>query len=133
MQPLASVEGRDNDTLMYLIHGLVLILFVGWAIYFIVVLIKFRQTSLVKDNNITPVGYIIMACNASPGPRHLPNHQFIVVLQGIFHARSVNLVRAENKSYDEQGDQKSADQYADSVKQFMPARSPVVFGDDRFR
>jgi len=44
MQPLASVEGRDNDTLMYLIHGLVLILFVGWALYYIVVLIKFRQT-----------------------------------------------------------------------------------------
>jgi len=44
MQPLASVEGRDNDTLMYLIHGLVLVLFVGWAIYYIVVLIKFRQT-----------------------------------------------------------------------------------------
>jgi len=44
MQPLASVEGRDNDLLMYLIHGLVLVLFVGWAIYFIVVLIKFRQT-----------------------------------------------------------------------------------------
>ena len=48
MQPLASVEGRDNDTLMYLIHGLVLILFVGWAIYFIVVLIKFRQKKNVK-------------------------------------------------------------------------------------
>ncbi len=43
MQPLASLEGRDNDTLMYLIHGLVLVLFVGWAIYFIVVLFKFRQ------------------------------------------------------------------------------------------
>ena len=44
MQPLASVEGRDNDTLMYLIHGLVLVLFIGWAVYFIFVLIKFRQT-----------------------------------------------------------------------------------------
>jgi len=44
MQPLASVEGRDNDTLMYLIHGLVLVLFAGWAIYYIVVLVKFRQT-----------------------------------------------------------------------------------------
>ena len=43
MQPLASVEGADNDTLMYLIHALVLILFVGWALYFIVVLIKFRE------------------------------------------------------------------------------------------
>ena len=49
MQPLASVEGRDNDTLMYLIHGLVLILFVGWALYFIFVLIKFRQR---KDKKV---------------------------------------------------------------------------------
>ena len=48
MQPLASVEGRDNDTLMYLIHGLILILFIGWAIYFIFVLIKFRQTNKSK-------------------------------------------------------------------------------------
>ncbi len=44
MQPLASVEGRDNDILMYWIHGLVLVLFVGWAVYYVVVLIKFRQT-----------------------------------------------------------------------------------------
>jgi len=48
MQPLASVEGRDNDTLMYLIHGLVLILFIGWACYFIFVLIKFREKKNVK-------------------------------------------------------------------------------------
>jgi len=44
MQPLASLEGRDIDALMYLIHGLILLLFVGWAIYFIVVLIKFRKS-----------------------------------------------------------------------------------------
>jgi cytochrome c oxidase subunit 2 len=50
LQPLASVEGRDNDTLMYLIHGLILVLFVGWAIYYIVVLIKFRQT---KNSKVT--------------------------------------------------------------------------------
>src|ERR1700733_7144125 len=50
MQPLASVEGRDNDTLMYLIHGLVLVLFVGWAIYFVVVLIKFREK---KNGKVT--------------------------------------------------------------------------------
>jgi cytochrome c oxidase subunit 2 len=44
MQPLASVEGRDIDVLMYLIHGLILILFIGWAVYFVVVLFKFRQS-----------------------------------------------------------------------------------------
>ncbi len=44
LQPLASVEGRDVDTLMYLIHGLILLLFVGWAVYFIVVLIRFRRS-----------------------------------------------------------------------------------------
>jgi cytochrome c oxidase subunit II len=52
MQPLASVEGRDNDTLMYLIHGLILILFVGWAIYFVTVLIKFRQRKGVKAREV---------------------------------------------------------------------------------
>ncbi|MBF0490104.1 MAG: cytochrome c oxidase subunit II [Candidatus Omnitrophica bacterium] len=51
MPPLASVEGRDIDTLMYLIHGLILILFVGWAVYFIVVLIKFRKTNNPKVQN----------------------------------------------------------------------------------
>ncbi len=51
MQPLASVEGRDNDTLMYLIHGLILVLFVGWAIYFIFVLIKFRKS---KNPTVIP-------------------------------------------------------------------------------
>ncbi len=51
MQPLASIEGRDLDTLMYLIHGLILILFIGWAIYFVVVLIKFRASKNPKVQN----------------------------------------------------------------------------------
>src|SRR6202142_4576455 len=55
MQPLASVEGRDNDTLMYLIHGLLLFLFVGWAIYFIIVLIKFRKS---KNPTVTHTPHI---------------------------------------------------------------------------
>ena len=44
MQPLASNEGAHLDLLMYLIHGLILILFIGWGIYFIVVLFKFRKS-----------------------------------------------------------------------------------------
>ncbi len=51
MQPLASVEGKNIDVLMYLIHGLMLILFIGWAIYFIVVLIKFRKSVHPKVSN----------------------------------------------------------------------------------
>ena len=58
MQPLASVEGRDNDTLMYLIHGLILLLFVGWALYFIFVLIKFRQRKGVKSKEVHVVHQI---------------------------------------------------------------------------
>ena len=52
MQPLASVEGQDLDTLMYLIHSLILVLFVGWAIYFIVVLVKFRASKNPKVQNV---------------------------------------------------------------------------------
>jgi len=58
MQPLASVEGRDNDTLMYLIHGLVLILFVGWAIYFVVVLFKFRASKNKKATDSHAAHYV---------------------------------------------------------------------------
>ncbi len=52
MQPLASNEGAHLDLLMYLIHGLILILFVGWGLYFIVVLFKFRKSvhPKVKDS-----------------------------------------------------------------------------------
>lgn len=41
---LASVEGREIDTLMYLVHFLMLALFVGWAIFFIIALVRFRKT-----------------------------------------------------------------------------------------
>jgi|CXWL01.1.fsa_nt_gi cytochrome c oxidase subunit 2 len=53
MQPLASTEGAQLDLLMYLIHGVILLLFVGWGIYFIVVLFKFKQSSnpKVKDSS----------------------------------------------------------------------------------
>lgn len=48
MQPLASVEGANLDLLMYLIHGVILILFVGWGLYFIFVLLKFRKSASPK-------------------------------------------------------------------------------------
>jgi cytochrome c oxidase subunit 2 len=44
MPALASLEGREIDTLMYFVHLLMLVLFVGWAIFFVVTLAKFRQT-----------------------------------------------------------------------------------------
>lgn len=43
LPPLASREGGQIDFVMYLVHGLILVLFVGWAIYFIYVLWRFRQ------------------------------------------------------------------------------------------
>ncbi len=55
MQPLASNEGAHLDLLMYLIHGVILILFVGWGLYFIYVLIRFRKTSTSKTEGSSPV------------------------------------------------------------------------------
>ena len=39
----ASSSGYKVDMIIYLIHALMFVLFVGWAIYFIIVLYKFRE------------------------------------------------------------------------------------------
>src|SRR3989338_1897112 len=39
----ASSHGHEVDMIIYLVHVLMLVLFVGWAVYFIVVLVKFRK------------------------------------------------------------------------------------------
>lgn len=44
MPPLWSVEGQDVDLLMVLIHLVMLILFVGWAVFFVVALMRFRKS-----------------------------------------------------------------------------------------
>ncbi len=62
MPPLASAEGLKIDILMYLIHGLVALLFFGWAIYFIVVLIKFRKKPNVQardSHDVTKVSSVV--------------------------------------------------------------------------
>lgn len=40
---LASAHGHEIDTLIYLIHLLMLVLFVGWGIFFIAALVKFNR------------------------------------------------------------------------------------------
>lgn len=40
---LASAHGHEIDLLIYLIHALMLVLFVGWGIFFIYTLVRFRK------------------------------------------------------------------------------------------
>jgi len=40
---LASAHGQDIDLIIYLIHALMLVLFIGWAIFFIYTLFRFRK------------------------------------------------------------------------------------------
>ena len=47
---LASAHGQEIDTLIYLIHILMLVLFVGWGIYFIIVLLRFNRWKNPKAN-----------------------------------------------------------------------------------
>ena len=39
----ASSHGHEVDMVIYLIHSLMIVLFVGWAIFFVLVLFKFRK------------------------------------------------------------------------------------------
>ena len=41
----ASAHAGDIDRLMVLVHWLMLVLFVGWSVFFVYVLIRFRATT----------------------------------------------------------------------------------------
>lgn len=43
LPPLASMEGQRIDLVLYLVHVLMLVLLVGWAVFFIYVLFRFSQ------------------------------------------------------------------------------------------
>ncbi len=50
LPPLASAHGYEIDQMIYIVHGLMLLLFVGWGLFFIVALIKFNKKSNPKAN-----------------------------------------------------------------------------------
>lgn len=50
LPPLASAHGAEIDYMIFLLHILVLVLFTGWAIYFIIVLLKFNKSKNPKAN-----------------------------------------------------------------------------------
>jgi cytochrome c oxidase subunit II len=54
---IASAHGYEVDQLIIMIHWLMLALFIGWGIYFVVVLFKFRQKKHPHTNTVDYVGY----------------------------------------------------------------------------
>ena len=47
---VASAHGQQIDMMIYLVHFLMLVLFVGWAIFFVIVLIRFNKKKNPKAN-----------------------------------------------------------------------------------
>lgn len=50
LPPIASAHGYQIDQMIYLIHGLMLLLFVGWGVFFIITLIRFNKWANPKAN-----------------------------------------------------------------------------------
>ena len=50
LPPVGSAHGHEIDFMIYLVHALMLVLFVGWAIYFVTVLFKFNRWANPKAN-----------------------------------------------------------------------------------
>lgn len=46
----ASSHGHEVDMVIFLIHALMIVLFIGWAIFFVLVLMKFRKGKSPKAN-----------------------------------------------------------------------------------
>jgi len=47
---VASAHGHEIDMMIYLVHVLMLVLFLGWGIYFVVVLWRFRRKNNIRAN-----------------------------------------------------------------------------------
>jgi cytochrome c oxidase subunit 2 len=54
LPPLQSVEGHEVDRILALIHGLVLLLLVGWGVYFVVALLRGRKTRAADPSHTAP-------------------------------------------------------------------------------
>jgi cytochrome c oxidase subunit II len=50
LPPVASSHGYEIDQMIYIVHGLMLLLFVGWGIFFITALIKFNRRANPRAN-----------------------------------------------------------------------------------
>lgn len=50
LPPIASAHGYEIDQMIYIVHGLMFVLFIGWGIFFIVALIKFNRRVNPKAN-----------------------------------------------------------------------------------
>ncbi|MCD8533951.1 MAG: cytochrome c oxidase subunit II [Verrucomicrobia bacterium] len=48
MPELANEAGKDIDGLIYVIHGFMAVLFIGWLIYYVTALVKFRRVESPK-------------------------------------------------------------------------------------
>ena len=66
---LASAHGGALDRMTLWVHLLMLFLFVGWSIYFVVVLLRFRASKNLKAN-----------------PEGVQNHASTYVEVGVLHA-----------------------------------------------
>ena len=58
LPPIASAHGYEIDQMIYIVHGLMLLLFVGWGIFFIVTLIKFNRRANPKANYVGATSHI---------------------------------------------------------------------------
>lgn len=50
LPPIASAHGYEIDQMIYMVHGLMVLLFIGWGIFFIVALIRFNRRANPKAN-----------------------------------------------------------------------------------
>ena len=58
LPPLASAHGYEIDQMIYIVHGLMLILFVGWGIFFVTALFKFNRHCNPKANYVGATSHI---------------------------------------------------------------------------
>src|SRR2546425_5448188 len=89
LPPLASQHGQKVDDLMIYIHLLMIALFVGWSLYFIYAIWRFRQSRSPKANFIGTTTHASTAIEVAVG---IVEGGFLFCLAISLLARSVERV-----------------------------------------
>jgi cytochrome c oxidase subunit 2 len=58
LPPVASSHGAQIDFIIFLVHCLMAVLFIGWGIYFVYVIFRFRQRKGHKANHIGTTSHV---------------------------------------------------------------------------
>ena len=106
-----AIAGQSDDSLNQLLS---------------VVLAELTEAAFSEDDYIAALGDIVVIGYTGPGARNLPYNEFIGILQGVLHARTIDLIGPEHKCDDKQRHQQGRHKDTNCRKQIAETGTLVL-------